>query len=190
MLTFLGIAQLDNKLRKQEKDIEDCIDGGTLVHTVVSTQLNPLLKNLHKHITSFGKVVIDVIPFQLSLRRKKLNQTQMMKVMVKPKCSVENITLELKIRFKTKAFNVSGCCILPSGKLVVSNNCPSHLALFSPYGKINRKINCDSPYIYDVACVDNTTVAIVAMTMENIELINMESGKTFTVVRIYSPCSA
>ncbi|XP_071123533.1 uncharacterized protein [Mytilus edulis] len=188
MQTFLGIAQLDTKLRKQEKHLQDCIDGGTLVHAVVSSQLNPLLQNIHKHITSFGKVVIDVIPFQLSLRRSKLIQTQMMKVMVKPKCSVENINLELKTKFKTRAFNVSGCCILPSGKLVVSNNCPSYLTLFSPDGEINRKINCDLPYIYDVACVDDTTVAVVSMTMENIELINMESGKTFTIVRTYSPC--
>ncbi|XP_071123538.1 uncharacterized protein [Mytilus edulis] len=188
MQTFLGTAQLDIKLRKQEKDLQDLVDGGTLAHTVVSSQLNPLLQNIHKHMTSFGKIIIDVIPFQLSLRRSKQSQAQMMKVMGKPKCSVENITLELKIKFKTKAFNVSGCCILPSGKLVVSNNCPSHLTLFSPDGKINRKINCDLPYIYDVACVDDTTVAVVSMTMENIELIDMESGKTFTIVRTYSPC--
>ncbi|VDI51951.1 Hypothetical predicted protein [Mytilus galloprovincialis] len=186
MQTFLGIDQLENKLNKSENDIQSWTDGKRLCSTVVSYNINSFLQNICNDITTFGKHIIDLQPCELSLHRKKEGQAQLT-VSLEPKTSVEHITLKLKTKFKTLCTNVSGCCILPCGKLVVSNHLSSHLILFAPDGKFEKEINNIIPYIYDVAYVDNETVAVVSNTKENIKLVNLKSGKILRSIFTISP---
>ncbi|XP_071123521.1 uncharacterized protein [Mytilus edulis] len=178
MQTFLGIKLLETKLNKTENDMQCWTEGSSLGLTVVSYKMNSLLQNISNEITTFGKPIIDVQPWELSLQKRKEGQAQLT-VSLEPKTSVEHITLKLKTNFKTFCTDVSGCCILPCGKLVVSNFDPSYLKLFAPDGKYEKPIKNIMPYIYDVACVDNKTVAVVSNNEENIKLVNLKSGKAF-----------
>ncbi|XP_071127596.1 putative leucine-rich repeat-containing protein DDB_G0290503 [Mytilus edulis] len=137
--TFLGTKELGNKLNEKEKDLQSWIDGGSLGHTSISFQLNNLLQNFSEETATFGKPIVDVQSCKIQLQRRKEGQAQLMKVDQEPKRLVEHITLELKAKFDTTATNVSGCCILPCGKLVVSNYSPSYLTLFAPDGKFEKK---------------------------------------------------
>ncbi|XP_052067496.1 uncharacterized protein LOC127706831 [Mytilus californianus] len=187
MQTFLGITQLETKLNKTENDIQSWIEDQQLAHVEVICQFNDLLQNISKETPTFGKVGINALPCKLLLKRRKESQAQLISVNVNPTMSVDNITLKLKTKINTTALNVSGCCILPCGKLVVSNFNPSFLILFSPGGKFEKKITNMMPNIHDVTCVDNETVAVISSTKRNIELVSLKLGKTFRSISTTHP---
>ncbi|XP_052067490.1 uncharacterized protein LOC127706827 [Mytilus californianus] len=186
--TFLGIKELENKLNDTEIKLLSGRNGERLAQTVVSYQLNSVLQNINDEINTFGKTVVDIRTCELSLQRRKDGQAQLMKGNIGPKCSIEHITLKLKTKINTTASNVSGCCILPCGKFVVSNFYPSYLKLFSPDGEIEKKITNIMPKIYDVACIDNDVVAVISATAKNIKLVNLKSEKTFRTIQMNYPC--
>ncbi|XP_071123528.1 uncharacterized protein [Mytilus edulis] len=186
MQTFLGIKLLETKLNKTENDMQCWTEGSSLGLTVVSYKMNSLLQNISNEITMFGKPIVDIQLCDLALHRKKEGQAQLI-VSLEPKDSVEHITLKLKTKIKTLSNNVSSCCILPCGKMVVSNYHPSYLKLFAPDGKFEKKIKNIMPKIYDVACVDNKTVAVVSSEEENIKLVNLKSGKAFRSIHTDLP---
>lgn len=169
--------------------MQSWINGGKLAHTVVSYEIYTVLKNINDEITTFGKPVVDVQPCELSLHRRKEGQAQLMKVNLELNSSVDHITLELKARINTSTDNVSGCCILPCGKLVVSNFDPSYLILLAPDGRYEKQIKNIMPNIYDVACIDNETVAVVSNNEKNIKLVNLKSGKAFRSIFTVLPSS-
>ncbi|XP_076071990.1 uncharacterized protein LOC143043687 [Mytilus galloprovincialis] len=181
--TFLGTKELGNKLNEKEKDLQSWIDSGSLGHTSISYQLNNLLQNFSEETATFGKSIVEVQPCKLSLQRRKEGQAQLMKVDQEPKRLVEHITLELKAKFDTKATNVSGCFILPCGKLVVSNYSPSYLTLFAPDGKFEKKITNTIPSIHDITCVDNDIVAVISASERNIQLVSLKSGKAVRIIK-------
>ncbi|CAG2186077.1 unnamed protein product [Mytilus edulis] len=179
MQTFLGISHLERIINKTENDLQTWIKGDSFVHTVVSCQLNTSLQTISKEINAFGKIIVDIQPCELPLQKKKEGQAQSMKVNVEPKIHVEHISLELITKISTTAFNVSGCGIFPSGNFVVSNFDPSYLLFFTSQGNIDKKITNIMPNIYDVACIDDETVAIISYTERNIKLLSVKSGKVF-----------
>ncbi|XP_071123537.1 uncharacterized protein [Mytilus edulis] len=187
MQTFLGINQLVNKLNKTENEMQSWTDGNSLGLTVVCYHINTLLQTISNDITTFGKSVVDVKHCELALQRRKEGQAQLMKVNVGPKCIVKNIRLELKTKIKTTLLNVSGCCILPCGKLVISNYDPSYLIVLAPDGKIEKTITNIMSKIYDVTCVDDETVAVISSKEPNIKLVGLTSGKSFRTINTTSP---
>lgn len=188
MQTFLGITELENKLNKIENTFISWSKGDSLAQTGVSYQLNNVLQNINDEINTFGKTVVDIQTGELSLERRKEGQAQFMKGNIRPGCSIENITLKLKTKINTSASNVSGCCILPNGKFIVSNYDPAYLILFSTDGEIEKKITGIMPNIYDVACINNNVVAVTSSTVNNIKVVNLTTGKTYRVILTSSPC--
>ncbi|XP_063398526.1 uncharacterized protein LOC134683267 [Mytilus trossulus] len=186
--TFLGITVLKNKLNETENTFISWSKGNSLAHTAVSYQLNNVLQNINDEINAFGKIAVYIQTCELLLQRRKDDQAQLIKRNVEPDCSIEHITLTLKTKINTKAANVSGCCILPCGKYVVSNYDPSYLILFSIDGEIENKITDIMPNIYDVECINNNVVAVTSSTVNNIKVVNLTTGKTFRTILTSSPC--
>ncbi|CAG2205152.1 unnamed protein product [Mytilus edulis] len=168
------IAELEEKKR----EIDACIEDVEIIKNH-ATDLQTFLGTKDEETATFGKSIVEVQPCKLSLQRRKEGQAQLMKVDQEPKRLVEHITLELKAKFDTTATNVSGCCILPCGKLVVSNYSPSYLTLFTSDGKFEKRIVDIMSCIHDVTCVDNDTVAVISATERNIQLVSLKSGKIF-----------
>ncbi|XP_071121940.1 uncharacterized protein [Mytilus edulis] len=186
MQTFLGIKQLENKLNETENKILLWTDSTRLGHTVVSFKINSVLQNISNGITEFGTHSVDFQPCELSLYKRKEGQAQLT-VSLEPKTSVDHITLKLKTKFKTLCTDVSGCCILPCGKLVVSHFDPAYLKLFAPDGKYEKVIKNIMPNIIDVAYVNNETVAVVSSSEVNIKLVNLKSGRAFSSIHTDLP---
>lgn len=186
MQTFLGMKQLEIKLNKTESDLQSWIKNNSLADTLVSYQLHTSLGNISTETTTFGKPLVEIQSCKLLLRRKKEDQAQLVKVNVEG--SFEQITLQLVAKINTSTTDVSGCCILPCGKLVVSNYTPSYLIMCTPDGNIETKITNIMSNIHDVVCIDNETVDVISRLEKNIKLVNVKSGKTFRNIPTNSSC--
>ncbi|XP_071123522.1 uncharacterized protein [Mytilus edulis] len=185
--TFLGMTNLETKLNKTSNDLQSWIDGNHLSQTVVSFHLNTLLHNIINERTKFGKVVVNAMPSKLSLKRRMLDQAQMIKVNAKSTSSLEHMKLELKTKMNTNAFNVSGCCISANENSVVVKYDPSYLILIAADGKTENNIISIMQTIIDVTCVDNETVAVISYTKKNIYLVDIKSRKTIKSIHTIDP---
>lgn len=190
MQTFLGIEKLEAKLKKTENNFQSCVNDHNLAYIVVSYKLNNRLQDINKEINTFGKTIVYVKPCELTIQRRKEDQAQVVKFKTEPKSSIDRITLTLITKMNTTATKVTGCCILPCGKLVVSNYMPAYLILLSSDGNIEKKLTMSMRMgnIEHFACVNNETVAVLSSPASKIKLVDIESGKTCRKIPTNTPC--
>jgi hypothetical protein len=97
------------------------VNSDSLKQTKISCNIDTSLKNLSTSIQSFGEVVVESKPCELTLARKKDKQAQIM-VADLPPMSVDNIYLNLTQNVNTKGKDIRGCSLLPDGRMIFSCN--------------------------------------------------------------------
>jgi hypothetical protein len=117
--TFLALKQIGSDVEAQDTCLHGLVNTDSLKQTKVSCNIDTSLKNLTTSIQSFGEVVVESKPCELTLVRKKDKQAQIM-VADLPPMSVDNIHLNLKQKVCTKGENIRGCSLLPDGRMVFS----------------------------------------------------------------------
>ena len=117
--TFLALKQIGSDVEAQDTCLDALVNSDSLKQTKISCNINTNLKNLTTSIQSFGEVVIESTPCELTLIRKKDKQAQIM-VADLPPMSVDNIQLNLKQKVHTKGKNMTGCSLLPDGRMIFS----------------------------------------------------------------------
>ena len=117
--TFLALKQIGSDVEAQDTCLHALVNSDSLKQTKISCNINTNLKNLTTSIQSFGEVVVESTPCELTLIRKKDKQAQIM-VADLPPMSVDNIQLNLKQKVHTKGENIRGCSLLPDGRMIFS----------------------------------------------------------------------
>ena len=117
--TFLALKQIVSDVEAQDTCLHALVNSNSLKQTKISCNINTNLKNLTTSIQSFGEVVVESTPCELTLIRKKDKQAQIM-VADLPPMSVDNIHLNLTQKINTKGEKMTGCSLLPDGRMVFS----------------------------------------------------------------------
>jgi hypothetical protein len=78
----------------------------------------PILKTIATCIKKFGEIVVESKPCEMNFVRKKDKQAQMMITNLSQPMSVQNIQLNLKQKINTKGRGITGCSLLPGGRMV------------------------------------------------------------------------
>jgi hypothetical protein len=118
--TFLALKQIGSDVEAKDTCLHALVNSDSLKQTKISCNLDTSLKNLTTSIQSFGEVVVESKPCELTLVRKKFKQAHIM-VADRQHMSVENIHLNLKQKVNTKGEDMSGCSLLPDGRMVFSS---------------------------------------------------------------------
>jgi WD40 repeat protein len=117
--TFLALRQIGRDTGAQAACLHALVNSDSLKQTKISCDIDTSLKNLATSIQNFGEVVVESKPCELTLVRKKDKQAQIMVADLSP-MSVDNIHLNLKQKVNTKGENITGCSLLPDGRMVFS----------------------------------------------------------------------
>jgi DNA-binding beta-propeller fold protein YncE len=117
--TFLALKQIGSDVEALDTCLHALINSDSLKQTKISCNIDTSLKNLTTSIQSFGEVVVESKPCELTLVRKKDKQAQIMVADLSP-MSVDNIHLNLKQKVNTKGEDIRGCSLLPDGRMVFS----------------------------------------------------------------------
>jgi hypothetical protein len=117
--TFLALKQIGSDVEAQDTCLHALVNSDSLKQTKISCNIDTNLKNLTTSIQSFGEVVVESKPCELTLVRKKDKQAQIM-VADLPPMSVDNIHLNLKQKVRIKGEDIRGCCLLPKDRMVFS----------------------------------------------------------------------
>jgi hypothetical protein len=118
--TLIAVKQIEKEVESQDTCLQSLVNSDSLNQTKLTYKIDTGLKNITTSIQKFAEVVVESKPCEMVVVRRKDKEAQMMVAEQSPPMSVENIHLNLKQKINTKMSNISGCSVLPGGRMVFS----------------------------------------------------------------------
>ena len=118
--TFIAIKQIEKEVETQDMCLQSIVNSDRLNQTKLSCKIDTGLKNIATSIQKFAEVVVESKPCEMTFVRQRVKQAQMMVSALSSHVSVENIQLNLKQKINIKGTNITGCSLLPDGRMVFS----------------------------------------------------------------------
>ena len=177
---LLGSKVIEEEVQKEEEYLMALLsDDGYRQQLNLRYTINTKIKDILSIVTTFGSVYIETSPPSVVIRTMKTEQAQLMSVIQHPSVkSINDIKFTLHTTFNIRKVisdtGITGCIVCPNGKMIVVNN--GRLATLNEDGTLDREIIC-THYLFDVTCLDDTTVAVSTtngIIIVNIYLVTME----------------
>ena len=184
--TFLALRQIGSDVEAQDTCLHDLVNSDSLKQTKISCNIDTSLKNLATSIQNFGEVVVESTPCGITLIRKKDKQAQIMVADLSP-MSIDNIHLHLTQMVNTKGENITGCSLLPDGRMVFSCHAKHIVTFLNKEGVELFQIYEDKIGLrtYDTLYIkeDNSVVVSYGGAGKTcIAIIDIESKKVMTTI--------
>jgi len=187
--TFLAVKQIEKDVETQETCLQSLVNSDSLNQTKLSHKIDRDLKAITTSIQKFGEVVVESMPSELTFVRRKDKQAQMMVADLSLPMPVENIQLKLKQKIQIKGRDISGCSLLPDGRMVLSCYATNTVRFINKDGVKLFKIGKDKTgtSTFDAVYIkDDNSVAVSSGWGSNrcITIIDIESQKVVTTISI------
>jgi len=188
--TFLGSKAIEEEVKKEEEYLMVLSEDGCLQQRNLRYTINTKIKDILSTIAKFGSVSIDTSPPSLVIKTMKAKQAQIMSVIQHPSVkSINDIKLTLHTTFNIPkgiwGIGITGCTVCPNGKMIFVDQYNSRLVILNEDGTLDKVKSCSLGSLFDVTCLDDTTVAV---SSKCVEIINIESTKTERCIRTSKPC--
>ncbi|XP_071145306.1 protein lin-41-like [Mytilus edulis] len=184
---FFGQREISLKTETTYKYLQAFEDNGSLNKMRISHKIDRLIFAFLKEVKSLCSIQVQKIPSGIVLERSKHKQAQLVGV---KKSSINDIKLKLEHTFKLRD-DVSGCCFLPDGKLVLCDRSRNDsVIILHPHGELMFETSMSPSFAFDVAYNDDNTVAVSSdyPSYKQINIINIDT-KTIRSIRTEDACS-
>jgi hypothetical protein len=192
--TFLGSKAIEEEAKKEEEYLMALSEDGCLQQLNLRYNINTNIKNILSTITTFGSVSIETSPPSVFIKAMKAKQQQIMSFIQPPSVvkSINDIKFTLHTTYnippRDSPVDITGCIIGLNGKMIFIdwyyNN--RRLVILNDDGTLDKEPPCSLGRLFDVACIDDTTVPV--STLHDIEIINIESTKTERRIKTSQRC--
>ena len=181
---------MEKDVETQDTCLQSLINSEHLNQTKLSYKIDTSLKTIATCIKKFGEIVVESKPCEMNFVRKKDKQAQMMVTNLSQPMSVQNIQLNLKQRINTKGRGITGCSLLPGGRMVLSCNSTNTVSFINTGGVELFQISKDKtgPCTYNTVYIkDNNSVAVSSGGGDNkcIVIIDIESHDNYLHGYVY-----
>jgi DNA-binding beta-propeller fold protein YncE len=185
--TFIAIKQIEKEVETQDTCLQSLVNSDSLNQTRLSYEIDTGLKNITTNIQKFAEVVVESKRCEMTFFRKKDKQAQTMVAELSPPRSLENIQLNLKQKINTKGTDITGCSLLPDGRMVFSCYSSDTVRFINKEGIELFQIGKDKTgsSTYDTVYIkDNNSVAVSSGAGSNrcITIIDIESQEVMTTI--------
>ena len=185
--TFLAMKKIESGIETHDTSLHALVNSDSLNQTKLSCKIEKRLKNIITSIETFGEVVVESKPCELSLVRRIDKQAQMMVAELEP-MSVNNIRLNLKQKISIKGEDIRGCSLLPDGRMVLSCCITNTVNFINKDGVELFQIGTDKTgsCTYDTVYIkDNNSVAVSSgwdLNNRCITIIDIENQQIMTTI--------
>ena len=184
---FLAMKKIESGIETHDTSLHALVHSDSLNQTKLSCKIEKRLKNIITSIETFGEVVVESKPCELSLVRRIDKQAQMMVAELEP-MSVNNIRLNLKQKISIKGEDIRGCSLLPDGRMVLSCCITNTVNFINKDGVELFQIGTDKTgsCTYDTVYIkDNNSVAVSSgwdLNNRCITIIDIENQQIMTTI--------
>ena len=167
--------------------LHSLVNSDSLNQTNLSYKIDTGLKTITTSIHRFGEVVVESKPCETNFVRKKEKQAQMMVADISPPMSVEHIVLKLKQKINTKGSFITGCSLLPDGRMALSCCKANTVSFINKEGVELFQLGKDKTgsCTYDSVYIkDSNSLAVSSGGVDNrcITIIDIESQEVMTTI--------
>ncbi|XP_063435959.1 uncharacterized protein LOC134716875 [Mytilus trossulus] len=176
--TFLASKKLEECAMSEEKYLQSIMnDSNTLKCMNLKCSISDNIMNI-SDIQSFGSISTDVNPSTAVLTLEKEKQAQILHQTIIANKSIDKLQVTKIRQFKVPCISgITGHTVCPNGDMVfVDNNDGKRLLIMDSMGNLRREISVPSIQPYDVASIDNNTVAVTTWFQNNIYVVDINSG--------------
>ncbi|CAC5380642.1 unnamed protein product [Mytilus coruscus] len=171
---FFSLREISSKTETTYKYLQTLGDNGSLDMVIISCKIDRMISGFINEVKNLGTIQVQKIPSKINLERSKDKQAQLVGV---KKSSINDIKLKLEHTFKF-SHDVTGCCFLPDGKLVLCDR--SHhnfVKIVHPDGQLMFEISMSPNFAFDVTCIDDKNVAVSSdnSRQTQINIINIDT---------------
>ncbi|XP_063440550.1 uncharacterized protein LOC134721443 [Mytilus trossulus] len=187
--TFFGGKMFESKIQKEEEFMMSLIKDGCLQQLNLQWRVDAKMSDILS-MTKIGEMSVIAKPSTISVTTDREKQAQQMIPKIPKTINDIHLTLIQKIEIpKGENRNViTGCTIMPSGKIVFADHSNHRLVIHNE----NGLFVCETPvsnWPIDVTCIDENTVAVTNnVTPFYIEIFNIVNKKTVRQINTSNQC--
>jgi hypothetical protein len=163
--TFLGSKAIAEEVTNEEEYLMALSEAGYLQQLNLRYNIDTKIKDILSTLTTFGYVSIKTSPPSVVIRTVKSKQAQIIPVIQHPSVkSINDIKFTLHTTFNIPTregiIGITGCIVCPNGKMIFLDYYNNRLVILNEDGTLDKEIPCSLSNPFDVACLDDTTVAV------------------------------
>ncbi|XP_071153175.1 uncharacterized protein [Mytilus edulis] len=187
--TFFGCKMFEAEIHKEEKFMQSLIEDVSLQQISLRCRIDDKISDILS-MTKIGEISVTTNPPTITLTMDRDKQAQHIVPTTSKTINDINPTLLKKIEvLKGERRNViSGCTIMPSGKMVFVDNVYNRLLIYNENGLLDSEIPVSKQPV-EVTCIDEKTVAVTHNAQPyHIEIVNIENKKITNKIKTSKPC--
>lgn len=141
----------------KEHDLNTMLENKRLDDFTVTLEIDTKIENIISDVKLFGTVIVETIPVNAKFINRKSRQAQILGNVVHP---FDNIKLRQIRKFDSGTRKITGCTIIPDGRMAFTEYLGKRLVIRSADGTPGFKISLKESDAFDVTVVDDATVAV------------------------------
>ncbi|XP_071123697.1 tripartite motif-containing protein 5-like [Mytilus edulis] len=185
--TFMSIKQIEQDLANEDEFIQSCLEGVKVKTRVITSKIEKNVETFKKNVQKFGEITVVIKPTKADLRERKKMQAQKVIPKVQPKPS-DNIKTRLQDTIQTTLYNVSGCCILPDGRMAFTCFRKEMLILIKADGTKDFEILVTGAYDVTNGITNNTVIVSSCVSKKGINIVDIQYRKIRKYIPVQSNC--
>ncbi|CAC5410602.1 unnamed protein product [Mytilus coruscus] len=184
--TFMSIKQIEQDLANEEEFTQSCLVGDKVGTRVITLKIDENVETIMKNVQIFGEIAVVLKPTKAALRERKTKQAQII-ILKKQTKTIDNITARLQDTIQTTLKNVTGCCILPDGRMTFT--CfQKELILIKADGSKGFEITLPGAYDVGNGTTDNTVIVSSCGIKSGISIVDIQNRKIIKFIPVKSQC--
>ncbi|CAG2216950.1 unnamed protein product [Mytilus edulis] len=169
--------------KKCVKSHNDCKKSDTTNRANISCQFTKSLAQITASVQKFGEINVSCEPCNLSIKKRKQKQAQIMVAI--PAKNIDNLTWTLLKRINTELSNIQGCSLLPDARMVFACYKQDKTIIFKADGSKDFEIdNIGSSF--DVTFIGDDCIAVTSTNKKMINIIDTNNKKLKKTIEVTS----
>ncbi|CAC5401295.1 unnamed protein product [Mytilus coruscus] len=156
---FLGKREILKNIAKNEHCIQSIVQKRNVDTVGLDCSIDAKIQDFPTNVKTMGFIMVNSRPSEgIKLVRKKDRQAQIL--VTEETRSVNNIQLNFRQKLKTACVETKGCCVTVNSGYIFTDYNDDKLVALNSYGTTEYNIKLTDSYAsYNLACIDNNTVA-------------------------------
>ncbi|XP_063416239.1 uncharacterized protein LOC134697882 [Mytilus trossulus] len=186
---FLSMKLMETNMVKDEEFVRSLIEKESLCQVLLVMKDTFDTEKIAVSMPYIGKIGIDYSPSHVSIMKKKemQAQTKATKATIK---SIANIFLKFEKKISSCEAGVTGCTLLPHGKIAFANEMESSIDVVKADGLLDFKIDLKPFAPFDITYISKTnTIAVTSTGSNDIKIVDVKSKKVLKTYNLDSSCT-
>ncbi|XP_063396944.1 uncharacterized protein LOC134681305 [Mytilus trossulus] len=180
--TFLAMKHIQQDVTNNESFLEALLKEDKLNHVIISFEKENTFESLLTTLNKMGTIILDSSTSDITLTSRKNKQAHIM-VPMTPVATIDDLKLTLKQTVKTDGKYITGCSLLPDGRMIFSCYSSHNIYVMKTDGSLDFTLQTGSNTSHIHFIEDSQKLIVTSGPNKSITTINMKNRKTEKLIQ-------